>query len=121
MSVVDMDYTLTLFEKTRESCSFIWTPLTDEQEEGLFMNALTGKAASYLPWMVSEPNGFLDENLVLLSIKGTPGYVDNVLTKKPSCTVCDIGITTTFNLIGVCEQTFFSKHLILFSIRCIYL
>ena len=70
---------------------------------------MTNKLASYLPWEVSNPNGFKDENFVLLSIS-SKGYIDNVRTKKASCTACDIGIMTEFYLIGVCKETYFGKY-----------
>ena len=105
----DMNFTLELFEKTDTTCTYIWTPLTDEKEEARYVNAVTGKLATFLPWKASEPNGFKDENIVLLSRKGDHGYTDNVVTKKPSCTVCDIGQQTLFKLLGVCEETYFGK------------
>ena len=104
-----MNYTLELFEKTYTSCTYIWTPLTDEKKEGRYINVITGKPASFLPWKASEPNGFKDENIVLLSRSGSPGYTDNVVTKGPSCTVCDINRKTMFNLLGRCKETYFGK------------
>ena len=106
---LDMNYTLELFEKTYTSCTYIWTPLTDEENEGRYINAITGKPASFLPWKASEPNGFKDENIVLLSRSGSPGYTDNVVTKGPSCTVCDINRKTMFNLLGRCKETYFGR------------
>ena len=106
---VDMNFTLGLFEKIDTTCKYIWTPLTDEEEEGRYVNTITGKPSTFLPWKPSEPNGFKDENIVLLSRRGSPGYTDNVVTKKPSCTVCDINRKTTFNLLGGCKETYFGK------------
>ena len=109
----DMEYTVSLFENEPTSCENIWTPLTDEEKEGVYRNAMTKNVASYLPWEVSNPNGFKDENFVLLSMS-SKGYIDNVKTKKATCTACDIGIRTEFYLKGVCQETYFGEHRSLF-------
>jgi hypothetical protein len=83
--------------------------VTDEDVEGQYKSAINGDLVTYLPWEVSEPNGFKDQNLVLIKISSM-GYFDNVSTMKASCTACDIEITTTFSLIGVCKDTYFGKN-----------
>ena len=104
----DLNYVVSLFSNPTAVCEFIWTPYSDENDEGTYINARFGNLASYMPWEVSEPNGGTDESLVLLS-RITKGYSDNVSTKGPACTVCEIDVTAKFNLIGVCKETYFGE------------
>ena len=99
-------YTVSLFKNMNSPCKHIWTPVTDEKNESEYRSAIIGGLVRYLPWEVSEPNGFQDENLVLLKISSM-GYLDNVNTKKPSCAACDVYRTATFSLTGVCKDTYF--------------
>ena len=93
-SLTDMELTLSLFKNMRSLCQNIWTPLTDEEVEGHFKNAITGDLVAFLPWWDNNPNGLHDENYVLLSMT-EKAYFDVVQrTKWPSCAVCDINIKT---------------------------
>ena len=39
-----------------ESCPKIWTPYSDEGEEGVFKDIDTGEEAQFLPWFEGQPN-----------------------------------------------------------------
>ena len=104
----DKVHTIEIFENIPSPCKYIWTPVTDKARDQEYISVLTGKKVTYLPWEFSEPNGFTDESLVLLNLE-TKGYFDNVNTKKPTCTACDIHKSTIFSLIGVCKETYFGN------------
>ena len=108
-NVEDIEYTLSLFDDQNSVCKNIWTPITDKEVEGQFKNEVTRDIATFLPWEFSESNGFMDEDHVLLKISSKV-YFENVFTKKASCTACDLDMTSTFSLIGVCENTFVGEN-----------
>ena len=110
-SKIDLIYTLELFKEQRyadDACEFIWTPISDEKAEGNFLNTRTNLKATFLPWLISEPNGGNKEDFVLLK-RSDKQYIDNVATKSPSCAVCDISFKTQLYLRGVCKHTYLGK------------
>ena len=109
MNLEDLEHTLDLFRNINSPCKNIWTPLTDEENEGKYKSSITGRLHQFLPWEVSEPNGFKDENHVLLKVF-TKGYFDNVKTKKATCAACDLLKTTIFTLRGVCKDSYFGNR-----------
>ena len=109
-NVEDMEHTLALFENQNSSCEYIWTPLTDEEVEGQFKNIETGTLASYLPWQSWSPSGLEKQNNVILDLasklyEDQPGIVHN------TCNACDLSVSTTFSLNGVCKDTYMSKNI----------
>ena len=100
----DIEYALTLFKNMNTSCSRVWTPLTDEEEEGKYKSAITGAIAKYLPWYISQPDGLKEENYIAIYTKSS--YFD-LSSTIPSCVVCDLYITSELSLIGVCKDTYF--------------
>ena len=107
----DMEFTLSLFKSNNYSCLEVWTPLTDEEEEGQFKSYITGSLASYLPWDPLEPNGLETENFVTIKIDSSR-YSDRYST-KPVCASCDLAITSQFFLIGICKDSYFGKFILL--------
>ena len=108
MNMEDIEHTLDLFKNINSPCKNIWTPLTDEENEGGYKSSITGRINQFLPWEVSEPNGFNDENHVLLKVS-SKGYFDNVKSKKSTCVACDLFKTTIFTLRGVCKDSHFGN------------
>ena len=118
-NIEDLEYTLTLFENQNSACDYIWTPLTDEEEEGKFKNIETGYLASYLPWNSGNPDGFTKQNNVVLELVSKE-YKDLSGTWTNTCNACDLPINTTFSLLGICKDTFLGKIVILFLfLKCL--
>ena len=52
----DILYTISLFENLKSSCNYIWLPLQDEEVEGQFKSAVTGRLVEHLPWDANQPD-----------------------------------------------------------------
>ena len=110
---------MTLFENQNSACDYVWTPLTDEEEEGKFKNIETGYLASYLPWNSGNPDGFTKQNNVVLDLVSKE-FNDLSGTWTNTCNTCDLPINTTFSLLGICKDTFLGKIVILFLfLKCL--
>ena len=103
----DTEYTISLFEAMNTSCENIWTPFTDEGTEGQFVSAISGKFGTYLPWVLTEPDGAEEENHVAIDISSR-GYLDTD-SNYLFCVPCDLHVRLEFSLVGVCKDTYFGK------------
>ena len=84
-------------------CTAVWTPFSDEEGEGTFINMNDGTLAKYLPWSDNQPNGETDENYVSVFLQ-TSLYWDNPLDKE-SCGHCFLHRSLLFHLDGLCEDS----------------
>ena len=51
-------------------CARIWTPLSDQTKEGLFLNMNDNATVEPQPWDRGEPNGGEEENFVMIDVSG---------------------------------------------------
>ena len=90
---------------TGASCPWIWTPLSDQTLEGVFVN-MNNNAEVKLQdqvWAKSEPNGGKDENFVIID---TPrGALIDVIQTKLSCSSCLLSSSLQLQLDGLCEDS----------------
>lgn len=98
-----------MFQSQESACEQAWTPLTDEEEEGIFRNMITGSVGSYLPWHFGNPDGSDKDNNVVLDFQAkafldVPGKSWAIV-----CPACDLQVSTMLSLIGSCSDSFFSK------------
>ena len=94
------------FDRTTSgSCEMIWTPISDEKEEGIFVNLEDSKEAKYLPWYDGQPNGgTLENSVVIWPNVGANPYVD-VSFDTAACSLCYLRVDLTLSLRGVCKHT----------------
>ena len=85
---------------TGGTCSKIWTPLTDENSEGTFLNMNSNAEAKFQPWDKSEPNGGKDENFVWIDL--ATATLQDVPHNKLSCSSCLISSSLLLQLDGLC-------------------
>ena len=52
-----------------DMCASLWTPLTDEQKEGTFVNLNNNKVSTNLAWKTGEPNGGNTQNSVRIDLE----------------------------------------------------
>ena len=104
----ELNEVVSLFKSATDSCNFIWTPLSDEEEEGVFKNVVTKKIIDFLPWKPGAPNGGEDANNVFFELSDKT-YSDAKASFK-ACTVCDVSVDTSFTLAGFCEDTFMGMN-----------
>ena len=97
------------FNTTGGACDSIWTPLSDEQTEGVFSNMNDGSETTFLPWGTAEPNGDQDENFVAIK-KGVYNDVDE---KRPRCSSCLLDRSLLLRLDGLCEESYIGQMLLI--------
>ena len=105
----DLEYTVRQFSTSQ--CKYVWAPITDEENEGLFKSAISGEYNRFLPWDNYHPNGEDYANFVAI-VTSSGRYRDLALTPG-QCVSCDLGITTQFYLTGLCEDTFLDSVYVL--------
>ena len=88
---------------TGGACFYIWTPFSDEQSEGTFVNMNNNATTKIHPWSETEPNGGRDENFVVISVD-RESLVD-VPEKTLSCSSCQISSLLLLKLDGLCKHS----------------
>ena len=85
-------------------CSDIWTPFSDEESEGLFLN-MNNDAADAEPqvWGKTEPNGDRDENFVVINVDRAA--LNDVAGNKLSCSSCLVSSSLLLQLDGLCKHS----------------
>ena len=88
-------------------CKYIWTPLSDKQEEGVFRGLFTGEVPKYFPWKTGTPDGGREQNNIIIDTRYN--LYDDKSESHVACTTCDVPIHTSFTLRGACKDTYMSK------------
>ena len=93
-----------------DSCYNIWTPLSDEEEEGVWRSLVDGSEATFLP---CAPNYCEEENrasnaMVLYVPDGPVAFAD-VEGSQYNCISCTLNSSVTFSLLGLCSDTIMGK------------
>ena len=68
----DLQNTLSIFKEVKIiTCTGLWIPLSDSEEEGVFRNIYNGKQQTFLPWDMNrkEPDGGEQENFLVVNLK----------------------------------------------------
>ena len=96
---------------TGGTCVDIWTPFSDKQSEGVFINNNNNNNNNNVTdidfWSESEPNGGRDENFVVISV-ARRALVD-VPEKTRGCSCCSIQSSMLLKLDGVCKDSMIGK------------
>ena len=88
---------------TEGACPFIWTPFSDEQSEGSFLNMNSFAKAEVNFWAKDEPNGGKYENYVIMSVAQAALY--DVTAAFRSCSSCLISSSLLLKLDGRCQNS----------------
>ena len=86
------------------SCTGVWMPISDEVEEGEYLNTNTQELAAFLPWRKGQPNGDVGENFVALIMQGDASYWD-LAESDQLCASCALKNGKSFRLRGLCKGT----------------
>ena len=84
-------------------CSDIWTPFSDHQSEGVFLNMNNNTEAGPQVWVKAEPNGCRDENFVVIDLAREA--LNDVAQNKLSCSSCLLSSSMLLQLDGLCEDS----------------
>ena len=88
---------------TGGACPNIWTPFSDRQSEGLFLNMNNNAEVEFLVWDKAEPNGGRDENFVVIDVAQVA--LDDVPQSWISCSSCLLSSSLLLKLDGLCEDS----------------
>ena len=83
-------------------CATLWTPLTDQSEEGVFESLVSGKAQCDLAWGPGQPNGDTTENSVRIMSENQ--LLEDVDSTKSDCFVCNLQRSFAAQLRGGCKS-----------------
>ena len=89
---------------TGGTCPYIWTPLSDENSEGVFSNVNLNSTVQYQNWDKREPNGGKNENHVMIKVRTTG--LNDVDRNRLFCSACSISSSLVLRLDGVCQDSF---------------
>ena len=94
-------------------CPTIWTPLTDQRQEGIFKSLVSGKVHDNLAWGPGQPNGDTTENSV--RIVAETQLLEDIESTKSDCFVCRLHKSFAAQLRGGCkaaklERLFFLRN-----------
>ena len=95
-----------LVKENTKSCTGIWMPISDEVEEGEYLNTNNKELVTFLPWRKGQPNGGIGENFVGLILQGNASYWDLPGTGSDQlCVSCALKTGKSFRLRGLCNGT----------------
>ena len=92
---------------TSDVCSYIWTPFSDEQSEGTFLNMNSLTEVQPQLWVKDEPNGGMDENFVAIDV--AQGALIDAPPSFLSCSSCLITTSLLLQLDGRCRHSLIGK------------
>ena len=95
---------------TGSNCPYIWTPLSDEKSEGVFLNMNNNAEAEFQIWDGVEPNGGEDENFVMIEV--SRGVFLDVSPTKLICSSCSLSTSLLLHMDGLCEDSLIGDTMI---------
>ena len=98
-------------------CRAIWTPFSDEEEEGSYKNLIHPTIPAFIPWARGQPNGAHTENGVSIRWNPinpghAPAYYDQNEfqgKEKSICAACSLTEDFSLTLWGACRETLIGK------------
>ena len=97
---------------TGRFCKIVWTPFTDGDNEGIYLNMNYGTKAKYLQWNRKQPNGGTSQNYVSNSLQ-TSLYSDSGMNEQ-FCSSCLLDRSLLLRLDGLCEDSFIGDSIKIF-------
>ena len=82
-------------------CLSLWTPFTDQSEEGVFKSLLSGNVRDDLAWAPGQPNGDTIWNSVRIITETE--LLEDVASSKSDCFVCRLQTSFAAQLRGGCK------------------
>ena len=91
-------------DTTGGTCRYVWTPLSDQNSEGVFLNMNDNSSAPFMIWDKKKPNGGKDENYVEIRVR--TASLNDVGGNGLRCSTCSLSSSLLLRLDGVCEDSF---------------
>ena len=101
------------YNQMSPDCLEIWTPFSDQQEEGIFRSLVDSSISDYMPFLDGQPNGGRTENsVVIFPVKEMTPYVD-VNSNRKACGWCKVNLSLLLKLRGACHESYFGRFFLL--------
>ena len=94
---------------TGGTCPYVWTPLSDENSEGLFLNMNDNSSVQYQMWDKGQPNGAENANYVAIAVQTVA--LDDVEENRLFCSTSSLSSSLLLRLDGLCEHSFIGNFL----------
>ena len=95
--------------KTGDDCNLIWTPITDDQTEGRFVNTEDSSPPTFLPWTDGQPNGGREQNVVAVDRANMPRPYGDTAALDTHCFSCSLPHTEGLRLKGLCAGSLLGR------------
>ena len=92
---------------TRDTCPYVWTPLSDKYSEGTFLNMNNNSTVQYQIWDKTQPNGGENENYAAIFVQ--TAALRDVNENRLLCSTCSLSSSLILRLDGVCKDSFIGK------------
>ena len=89
---------------TGGACSYIWTPLSDQNSEGLFINMNNNSTVQYQRWDKGQLNGGKRDNYAAIFVRSAALY--DVDENELYCSTCSLSSSLILQLGGLCANSF---------------
>ena len=94
---------------TGDACKLIWTPLTDQQEEGIWRNVHSGEIVDFLPLGSGQGKDGSNVNHMIIKLSKMPTPYEDVTEGKLSCFSCSLERSSSLILWGTCQDSYLGK------------
>ena len=98
---------------TAGACSVVWTPLSDQNSEGVFLNMNNNSTVQYEFWDKKQPNGGKDQNYVGIIVRNAA--LNDIDKSELACSTCSLPSSLFLQLDGVCKDSFIGNILPLYE------
>ena len=82
-------------------CLTLWTPLTDQSQEGVFKSMVSGTIQDELAWGSGQPNGDTTQNSVRIMTESQ--LLEDIESSKSDCFICRLQKSFAAQLRGGCK------------------
>ena len=84
-------------------CLTVWTPFTDQHQEGVFKSMVTGNVRADLAWGSGQPNGDTTQSSVRIMTESQ--LLEDIESYESDCFVCRLQKSFAAQLRGGCKET----------------
>ena len=100
---------------TGNACPYVWTPLSDQNSEGIFLNMNNNSTVQYQNWDKNEPNGGKKENYAMIDVQ--TAALHDVGENRLFCSTCLLSSSLLLTLDGVCKDSFIGNLVLPISFK----
>ena len=92
------------------TCQKIWTPITDQEEEGIWRSMESGELVDFLPFDRGQPNSGESDNYITIVTNKMPTPYNDLNEKYRYCFSCNLQRSSVLHLWGVCRDSYLGNR-----------